>query len=182
MKKFTFLLFFCLSVLAFAEDSFQKGYMLQQDGSVWTEDARGIMRWKESVKSGTAFDVYVTDLRDSNGNLIEEVKVANRLDGANNPIKNEFVRIRYKGEDAYVIKNRIAKDCELGIIQRTCAVYLSLNLSDVRLSPIEAGKIVATGNTYPVEGGFNFTEITFFDEVNFIMISGYVKEQNIGQP
>ena len=183
MKKLAalFACLLCLGVLSAqeGEERTVRGFMLQQDGSLWTVSPRGFMVWKGTVRAGTPFDVYVTGRQDSEGNVELDVRSANRLDGANNPIRNDFVRVRYGGEDVFVIRNRMAADVAAGTITTACAVYRSLNVADVRNLPLEAGQLVAVGNTYPVEGGQLFTEITYFDEVNYVQVSGYVKEAHV---
>mgnify|MGYP007102004639 CR=1 FL=1 len=154
------------------------GIMMQDTGSLWVQNQNGVMIWAANVKRGEALDIYLSEQVDAYGNLLEEKKTAWRVSNGESA-KNDFVHVRYNNSDYWAISNRVAKAFKTGKISTACAVYRSLDLSDVRLTSLAAGTLVCIGQEIPVTSKINLTEVTFFDSANFTTVTAYVLSEKV---
>jgi len=158
----------------------EPGIMMQDIGALWVQNQNGIMIWAANVKRGERMEIYLTDQIDAYGNLLEDKKTAWRVSNGESA-KNEFVRVRYNNTDYWVISNRLSKAFKTGRIATACAVYRSLDLSDVRINSLPEGTLVCIGQDFPVTEKINFTEVTFFDSYSYSTVTAYVLSEKVSE-
>lgn len=161
-----------------AFENTEPGIMMQDLGSLWVQNQNGVMIWAANVKRGERLEIYLSDQVDAFGNLLEDKKTAWRVSNGESA-KNDFVRVRYNNTDYWAISNRVCKAFKTGKISKACAVYRSLDLSDVRINSLAAGTLVCIGESFPVTAKINLTEVTFFDAPSYSTVTAYVLSEKV---
>lgn len=152
--------------------------MMQDNGSLWVQNQNGIMIWATNIRQGENLEVYLSDKIDDYGTPLEETKTAWRVTNGESA-KNEFTHVRYNNTDYWAISSRIATTEKTGRISSACAVYRSIDLSDVRLNSLPQGTFVCVGEQFNVTEKISFTEVTFFDYSLYSKVTAYVLSEKV---
>ncbi len=186
MKKkilLSFILFSLFSLSIFAEENTSGTHtvaavMMQEGGAIWMQNQNGIMMWNASLPQGTKLEMYVSDQTDFQGNS-QPLTVTAWTNSNGTSTKNTFTKVRYQNSDFYVISNRLSQADQPGKISVACAVYTKLDFLSVKNKSLPKDTFVCIGNTFSVAENIDFTEITYFDSLNFSTITAYVLAEKV---
>ena len=170
MKKNAFV--FAIICLIFAsctnqkkEPAFVPGVLIYEEGSLWTENENGTMRWNCNIAQGTSLNLYP-----------ESEKMAVR-DGTTG--ETEFVKLCFNNSDYWIQTAIIAKNCKPALVLDDTVVYSTPELTGVSSVKVPANTIVAVDESYttPIDSEIDFKKVTFRTDKNYR--SCYIKSDSI---
>ncbi len=168
MKKILTVLF-ALVTLNFAMYGQINGFALQEDTSLYTENDKGEMIWKQTILWGEELKIDVAD-----GKPLS--KKAIRV-SSGSKVERDFTSVSYNNSKFWVQSDRIAAEGQPGVVLEDAVLYLNLNSSKASRFVIPQGAIVAwkaidSGNN---EGYGLFTEVWWLEGVeSYTTKHGYI--------
>ena len=114
------------------EEKFDSAVLIYQDGSLWTENKDGSMKWSTTLSNGTGLKVYP-----------DSGKMAAR-EGKND--ETEFVKVRFDNKDYWIQTALIAQNAVESVILEDTLVYQNPDIAAVTNISVPALTIVAVSN------------------------------------
>lgn len=161
-----------LSLSMYGADKKIPAVMLQSQGSLY-EEKDGGMEWVKSLDLGTELEVLT--VTNEFGEVVPEVKKSTRV-VSKKTVDCTCYHVQYDGKKYWVLHDRISMNEKVAVITKDAAVYRSADVSDVKNSSLPLTEIITYGQIYEANNGkFKLYKISYFDEVNYVTRTGYVK-------
>lgn len=162
-----------LSIFTSAFAAKSKAFMMQPEGSLYTENDNGELVWKLSVHVGAELTVLSEKdtKRTINGKLVD----------------CHAYEVSYEDKKYYALSDRVSVQENFGIIANETAVYRSADYADVYDRTFKIGTFVTYGspdvilpkNTSlknPVDG---FRQVSYFETGSYTVKTVFVKQVNV---
>ncbi len=167
MKKISILLFLFIltGVSLFAASS--KVFMLRDNGPLRIENDTNGVEWAATVRAGTELELESDKLVKKD--LITSKETYPDVD---------FYKVKYQDKIYYVQESDVEPAEKLSVIQKDTVLFSRPTLSSFRNALLETGSFVVTGKTV-TEFSKSFTEITFYDTIDYVKRTRYVSSNDI---
>ena len=144
------------------EEKFDSAVLIYQDGSLWTENEDGSMKWSTTLSNGTGLKVYP-----------DSSKMAAR-EGKND--ETEFVKVRFDNKDYWIQTALIAQNAVESVVLEDTLVYQNPDIAAVTNISVPALTIVAVSNDEVIaeDPSFKFKKISYRTDKTYRSV--YVKQ------
>lgn len=183
MKKLLISLLLIISAgFVFAQN--KEAFMMQVDGSLYTENADGELVWSSSVPVGTK--VSILTVRDENKNTVLDEKDAKRKSNGK-LIDCHVYHVTYNDKEYYVLSERVSTETNFAIIKTEAALYRTPDYFDAMDKTIAKGTFITVEqkdylprNTSVKYNTAGFNKIYYFDNNSWTVKSAYIRTINFG--
>ena len=169
MKKIFMLFAVALSAVWAAVAEMKDALIIQKEGALWVKAESGEMKWAKGLAAGTF-------LKLDDGDLIK----AQRQSGSK-MVESEFYRAVYEGKDYFVMADRVAvaKEGQVKVMVQAAVLYGSASVLDYSSTIVPFKKLVVVDESRQM-AGMNFVSVLWFDDVNYVKRSGWVRAEKVG--
>lgn len=183
MKKLLISLFLIISAgFVFAQNT--EAYMMQVDGSLYTENADGELVWNSSVPVSTK--VTILTVKDENKNTVLDEKDSKRKSNGK-LIDCHVYHVSYDNKEFFVLSDRVSTEKQFAIISSEATIYRTPDYCDAMDKTLSVGTFI----TYDSEAYFPrntsitsysaaFNQIHYFDYNSWTIKTAYVKANKFG--
>lgn len=145
------------------KENFESAVLIYQDGSLWTENEDGTMKWATTLTNGTGLKVYPGSS-----------KMAAR-EGKND--ESEFVKVKFDNKDYWIQTVLIAQNSTENVILEDTLLYQNPDIAAVTSISVPALTIVAVSNDEVAseDPSFKFKKISYRTDKTYRSV--YVKRE-----